>query len=436
VRRRSPSISARLAARPFVAAALLALTATLLVSVLTMPGHAKKAPSNRHTYELARGVRLTTIRYPGSPNEVRILRVNQGAVRAPALEVLTASDHYPGYRQPSLLGDEAGSLAAVNGDFVAPDGRPKHLSMVNGEVWTSGIQQGPVFAVSADGQRAFMGSPHLEITAKAGTESFQIGSWNAGDPLGFRVAGFTSRGGSVEPPSGDRDPEASDPRYCAARLVPAPAVGPLGSVGAATERSYTVRVQPEPCPKTPISLSGEPDAVAITGLIDRAGGNAVRRLEAGDRVSISTRFRGWPGVVDVMGGSPLLVKDGRNVAPPYDPGDSYLYNYNPRTAVGLGKGCLDRHDATDCITFAVAVDGRQSARWSRGMRMPQLAAVLIHAGASWAMNLDGGGGTVMWVGPERRAYCESRPSTGGCLVTRPSENGRERGTSVSLAVRP
>ena len=162
----------------------------------------------------------------------------------------------------------------------------------------------------------------------------------------------------------------------------------------------------------------------------------VKALEAGDTVSITTRFPRWPDVVDVVGGGPILVKKGKNVAPGYHPGDSYLFNYNPRTAVGLGKGCLDEDAATHCVTYVVTVDGRQSDTWSKGMRLPQLAHVLIAAGARWAMNMDGGGGTVMWVERQRPAYCEAHPAGGGCLVTRPSENRRERRTSVSLAVRP
>ena len=64
---------------------------------------------------LAPGVRLTKIRYPDGPNQVRILRANQGA--GSVLEALPAASSYPGYRQPSVLGAEAGSIAAVNGDF-------------------------------------------------------------------------------------------------------------------------------------------------------------------------------------------------------------------------------------------------------------------------------------------------------------------------------
>ena len=433
----SPPSPASPAVRSVAVATCLAVAASVVVGLVADPVHATKRPIRRHTYELGTGTRLITVRDPDAPNEVRIVRVNHGARSRPVLEVLTASDHYPGYRQPSLLGKAAGSITAINGDFVARDGRPKHLSMVNGEVWTSGIQRGPVFAVSADGHHAFMGRPRLEITARSGAVTFPIGSWNAGDPRGIEVAGFTWRGGSVESPSGDRSPEPRDPRYCAARLIPAGSgrTDADADTHAAARQRYSIQTQPEPCLKTPVSLAGDRDAVVITGLQGSPGGNAVERLEVGDAVSISTRLRGWPGVADVMGGSPLLVKDGRNVAPRFHPGASYLFNFNPRTAVGLADGCLDRSVDTDCITYTATVDGRQSERWSKGMRMPQLATALIRAGATWALNLDGGGGTVMWVRPERRAYCEDRLASGGCLVTRPSERGRERGTSVALAVR-
>ena len=179
-------------------------------------------------------------------------------------------------------------------------------------------------------------------------------------------------------------------------------------------------------PQDPHLAGGRSGAVVITGLHGGPGGNAVKRLEVGDAVSISTRLRGWPGVVDVMGGSPLLVKDGHNVAPRFHPGASYFYNYNPRTAVGLADGCSDRSLDTDCNTYIPTVDGRQSG------------VVQGHAHAELARAHPGGrdlGAEPRWwrwhghVGPARaRAYCEDRLA-GGCLVTRPSdgaENGARR----------
>ncbi len=178
---RSSSFAART-----VAAAICFLAVRCSALWSSDPVQATRRPTVRRSYGLAPGVHLITIRDRGTPNEVRVIRVNHGAAPAPALEVLTASEHYPGYRQPSLLGSDAGSVAAINGDFVASDGRPKHRSMVDGEVWTSGIQRGPVFAVSADGHRAFIGRPHLEVTARSAGTTFAIGSWNAGDPGGSK----------------------------------------------------------------------------------------------------------------------------------------------------------------------------------------------------------------------------------------------------------
>ena len=225
---------------------------TVGAAIAPGPVGAKVAVPARRSFSLSTGVRLTVIRDPDVPNQVRVLRVDQGV--GPALEVLTASQRYPGYRQPSYLGSGAGSVAAVNGDFVAADGRPKHLSMVDGEVWTSGIQDGPVFAVGADGGRAFIGLPHLEIMATSGGEPFSIETWNAGDPRGPAVAGFTARGGSVEPPSGDPSPRPASPRFCAARLVPSAPALTAGPGPTRAKQRYSVDAQPEPCEKTPIAL--------------------------------------------------------------------------------------------------------------------------------------------------------------------------------------
>ena len=56
-------------------------------------------------------------------------------------------------------------------------------------------------------------------------------------------------------------------------------------------------------------------------------------------------------------------------------------------------------------------------------------------GAYDAFNLDGGGSTVMWIGPRRPAYCEAALDVGGCVANRPSD-GNERTAIMSLAVLP
>ena len=386
----------------------------------------------RHRYRLAEGVTLTTIRYPRAPNEVRVLTLTQGHGAVP--DVLPAGARYPASALPSRLAWEAGALAAVNDDFSV-QGRPKHLSMIDGEIWTTGIQPlGPAFAFSAGGNRAAIGEPHPVITVlPAGDASFDVDRWNASPPRRDQVAAFSLRGGSVEKPPGESPPHADSPRWCAARLIP---TGPIRWVGATRDRlgrPFEVDAQPEPCPKTPIA-TGDAAGTVVLASRARAAGNTVLPLEAGQEVLLRWHMQGWPRTVDVIGGTPLLVRNGVNVAPGFHPGDSYFFNNNPRTAVGITAGCQDPRRSTICRMFIVTVDGRQSG-WSRGMRLPDLARVMLRLGADDAVNLDGGGSTLAWIHERRAAYCERRATVGGCFANRISD-GNERTAVMSLVLLP
>jgi len=386
----------------------------------------------RHRYRLAEGVTLTSIRYPRAPNEVRVLTLTQGHHAVP--DVLPAGARYPAYAVPSRLASAAGALAAVNDDFSV-QGRPKHLSMIDGELWTTGIQPlGPAFAFSGGGTRAFIGEPDPVITVlPAGGSSFGVDRWNASPPRRDQVAAFSPRGGSVEEPPGDPQPTAASPRWCAARLTP---TGPIEWVGTKLDRlgrSFEVDVQPEPCPKTPISMGSSVGAVVLSSRA-RSASNTILPLTAGQEVHLRWYLHGWPRTVDVIGGTPMLVHDGVNVAPGFHPGDPYIFNNNPRTAVGVTAGCQDPRRSTTCRMFIVTVDGRQEG-WSRGMRFPDLARVMLRLGADDAVNLDGGGSTETWISERRPAYCERRATVGGCFANRPSD-GNERPAVMSLALLP
>jgi len=89
----------------------------------------------------------------------------------------------------------------------------------------------------------------------------------------------------------------------------------------------------------------------------------------------------------VVGGFPLLLKGGSRV------GDlrvadlpSFAAARHPRTAVGF--------DPSRDYLWIVVVDGRQPG-YSEGMTLPELASLLESLGAAEAVNLDGGGSSVM-----------------------------------------
>ena len=103
----------------------------------------------------------------------------------------------------------------------------------------------------------------------------------------------------------------------------------------------------------------------------------------------------------VIGGYPELLDGGRRVGDLLvSENPAFAASRHPRTAVGVGP----RGD----VLWMVVVDGRQG-EYSLGMTLPELAAVFEALGATEALNLDGGGSSVMVV----RGRPLNRPSEGG-----------------------
>jgi hypothetical protein len=150
-------------------------------------------------------------------------------------------------------------------------------------------------------------------------------------------------------------------------------------------------------------------------LVARGGGSVpwIGVTGVTDRVVPST---GWPlgGVgpdaVQVVGGWPELLDGGRRV------GDllvganpSFAASRHPRTAVGVNP--------SDRSLWFVVVDGRQGD-YSTGMTLPELTGLLEAMGAEEALNLDGGGSSVLVVR--------------GRAVSHPSDDTGERAVANAL----
>lgn len=424
--------------RAAVAALALLAVASLLPWSPTPPALASAAAVTRARYVLAPGLALTTIRYADVPNEVRILTV--GPKAGPRLDVATARPIMPMWALTSAMSSQNAALAGVNGDFGTSRGAPSHLTMLDGELWTTGVASAVAFAMSEDGSRTFVGKPVMDIrmTTPELVDLAQVTKWNApGVPSGGQIFGYTRRGGSDYPPPGTSKPLLTDPTWCAARLVPV-----VGSRLRWTDahrtgitRRYVVDAQPQACAQGKMRLGSDPNAIVLVAAAGSAGAAPILALTRGQEIRMRWSLVGWPGVTDVIGAWPLIVDHGVNIAPAYASGDDHIYQNNPRTAAGANAGCMDADPSTVCKVFIVTIDGRQaSTGWSRGVQMPALADQLLRLGAVEAVNLDGGGSTTMWVQRRRPAYCESRVAAGGCLVNKPSSSFGERVTIEALTV--
>jgi flagellar hook assembly protein FlgD len=119
----------------------------------------------------------------------------------------------------------------------------------------------------------------------------------------------------------------------------------------------------------------------------------------------------WEGVVDAVGGGPLIVQNGQPIFRALEMfTSSQLSLRAPRTAIG------QRADGR--IIFA-AVDGRQPG-YSTGMTNFEMAQTMVRLGAVTASALDSGGSTTM--------------SFDGKVLNRPSDPGGERRVADGLFV--
>lgn len=94
----------------------------------------------------------------------------------------------------------------------------------------------------------------------------------------------------------------------------------------------------------------------------------------------------WASLEHIVGGTPLLIQNGRVIEDfsPEQTYKSFLTQRHARTAVGV--------DSKGHWIFLV-VDGKQS--FSKGLTMTELAQLMFELGAVQALNLDGGGSSIL-----------------------------------------
>lgn len=350
--------------------------------------------ARRATQTISPGVTFKTLTESG-PNRVFVLTVDPS--RDATLDNALARPTLPGYARTSSIATAHNAVAAVNGDFGLSPGRPGHLYAEDGELVQTTLLglDGKNFAVSQDETARFIDSPQVRVTGQVAGVSgtFNIEKWNVGTPGANAIAGYSSSGGAAAP-----TPRST----CSARLMPtSPISWAEGQSG--VRRPYTVDAVA--CGASAMALNG---GIVLAAQQSGRGADQVKALTRGTSVDITWTL-GWNGVLDAMGGSPVLLKDGKVMVSACS---EYLCYKHPRTAVGItstGKVLL------------VVVDGRRSG-YSIGMTLVQLANEMKKLGAVDAINLDGGGSATMWI-------------RGKGVVNRPSD-GSERYVTNALLVLP
>jgi len=282
------------------------------------------------------------------------------------------------------------TVAGVNGDlFNLEVGYPSGLLLMNGVLASPPNPDRSSTGIAPDG------------TLRVDRIKF-AGTWQGAgqrrplvlnkDPAAGGTALYTSAYGPATPAAGETVEVV---------LTPFPAAAPLRDLVGTV-------VQAKQGGATPIP----PGGAVLVGRGATGAGRLATEAPLGSNVTVRlTLTPDWSGLVDAVGGGPVLVRDGR---PIFRSNEGFttdqLVPRAPRAAIGQTQ---------DGRIVLVTVDGRR-AGYSVGMTNFELALFLMRLGVWTGSALDGGGSSTM-------AY-------EGTLLNRPSDPGGERSIAESLSL--
>jgi len=300
----------------------------------------------------------------------------------------------------SQIASSRGGVAAINADFSVDPGRPMHSIGLGGDLTQIG-RAGTMFGFSSDLRHHVItqGRPSASFVNLKSKARRVIANFNSGDPSGGDVVAYTRYGasGGIKPPGS----------ACSARLGRPSKLHWASPKHVGLYRNWVVRAVA--CQSSPMAV--QVGTIVLSARTSGFGSKAIRALRAGGGVRVSWSL-GHQGVEETVAGMPELVTNGVDTAPPVSC-RTYFCRQNARTAIGVtasGKILL------------VVVDGNQRT-WSNGLTLWALGKEMISLGARYAVNLDGSGGSTMWV-------------KGQGVINRPSDwSGVRPVTSALLVMR-
>jgi exopolysaccharide biosynthesis protein len=340
---------------------LYALCLGLLLAGLTQPPSPALAQgaANYAVRQLGSGVSHMFLkrRTPAGPMAVHVLRADPHHVTIKSLVAQRRSGGFA--RAPvSQIARASGALAAINGSyFNFVNNEPAGLLVQDGQIISSSLHNRSVFGVRFDGT-PFIDDAQVRaaVLLEDGRELAIAGVNRRAKPN--QITLYTSHFGGTT----HTRPYAY--RYEAA-------IDARGNVVGASNGNLAI-----------------PRGGYVVSANGRSFYRAMQDLEPGARALVYTQLSGvWEGVRDAVGGGPTIGHAGlvHVTASEEGFGSHIASGRAPRTAIGYTPAG---------VTLMVTVDGRVP-RHSVGCTLRELARLMIELGAVEAINLDGGGSTVM-----------------------------------------
>ena len=290
--------------------------------------------------------------YDGRPVRINVVEINTKLASdfgiRPALS--SNGNTIKSKRTITTIAKNSNSVAAINGTFFKPqNGIPLGTLMINGKIYTGPVYDRVAMGIFDDGFD--MARVQFNSTIKAGNTTVKIDNINQPRMLSSYVLAYTQDWGTIAPAS---------PKY-----------------------GYQIAIQGNKITASSYSSLEIPE----NGYVIVGPEKLLKPLTSEKRVNVELGTTPeWSGVKHIISGGPYLVKNSEVFVDMTAQRLGAIGGKNPRTAIGYTK---------DNNLIMVTVDGREGS--SVGMTLKQLAYFMKSIGCTNAMNLDGGGSTVMYV---------------------------------------
>ncbi len=365
--------------RRSAATALAAACSILLGLVAATPAAAQAAvPDGYRVVErrdVAPGVEHQRLVREEPPIVVHVARVSRGA--PVALRTVLSNDKVGGpgplLERTSEMCHRTRCVVAVNGDFYLPGtGEPIGGAIAGGQLLRSPVDTHHQLSAAPDGSLTAGTLDWSGRVVSTDLREIAIGGVNVAREADGLVLYTPAHGATT-----GTNPHGAELDL---RLLQPASPLRLGQTALVEMAGFREGAGDSALGDGRLVLSGHGEGAAalreLWGRVQdgRAGRQALLRLEAAG------------GVVESVGGSPVLVREGRRWVG--NDGSGFVAGRHPRTIVGWNhQGDL----------LLVAVDGRQPG-YSVGLALREAADLLARLGATEGINLDGGGSTTLAIG--------------------------------------
>jgi exopolysaccharide biosynthesis protein len=300
--------------------------------------------------------------YNGKPVRINIVEVNHKVANDFEIKPAIASTTLANKRKVRTIAKNNDAIVAINGGFFKPKtGVPLGTLMINKKLITGPIYDRVALGIFETGYE--VGRVQLNAKISANDETIKIDNINQPRMLSSYILAYTPDWGTYAPAS---------PQY---------------------------GIQLQVVGNKITEVSSNPLFIPKNGYVIVGPKAKLEKLIGAKNVDIkiSTNPK-WENVKHIISGGPYLVKDKQIYIDMTAQKLQSIGGRNPRTAIGYTK---------DNDLVLVAVDGREGS--SIGLTLKELATLMKDLGCTNAINLDGGGSTVMYVN--------------GQIVNRPQQTG-------------